>query len=198
MMVHEMELDLIRERLSSALSEKRYVHSVNVAETAAKMAIHYGADQSRIYLAGLLHDCGKFCRGDAAREFVKKIGYQADEIEWIQPGLLHGVIGEYIARQEYGITDPEILDAIRWHTTGRAAMSVLEKIIYIADYIEPGRSFEGIDAMRNEAFRDLDRCIVLCAESTIRYVMDKGYLLHPKTVETRNYSLFALKAQNMA
>jgi len=193
-----IDLDLMRKKLASELTEKRYVHSLNVADTAVEMARRYGADEEKIYLAGLLHDCGKSYKGNAAREFVKKIGYQPDGIELLQPGLLHGVIGEYLARHEYGVADPEILSAIRWHTTGRAGMSVLEKIIYIADYIEPGRNFEGIEAMREEAFRDLDRCIVLCAGSTIRYVLENGYLLHPKTVETRNHSLLALKALNIS
>ena len=169
-----------------------------MAEIAVKMAKHYGVDDKKIYVAGLLHDCGKFCKGDIAREFAQKIGYEPDEIELLQPGLLHGIIGEHIARQDYGIKDPEILKSIKWHTTGRPGMSVFEKIIYIADYIEPNRNFADIEAMREEAFRNLDRCIVLCADSTIRYVTDKGYLLHPRTVETRNHSLLALKASNMA
>lgn len=195
--MNALELDQIREKLKATLTEKRFTHSLNVAETAVKMARHYGVDEKKIYLAGLLHDCGKFLKGDMAREYVKNIGYQADEIEWAQPGLLHAVIGEHLARKEYGMTDPEILGAIRWHNTGKAGMSIFEKIIYIADYIEPGRSFDGVEAMRDEAFRDLDRCIVLCADSTIRYVLDHGYLLHPRTVETRNHSLSAIKASIM-
>jgi conserved hypothetical protein TIGR00488 len=189
-----LSLEEMRRKLSCELSEKRFVHSVNVADTAVKMAEHYGADKDRVYIAGLLHDCGKSYRGDAAREFAEKIGYKPDEIERLQPGLLHGIIGEYLAREEYGITDAEILSAIRWHTTGRPGMSVLEKIIYIADYIEPGRNFAGVEKMREEAFRNLDRCIVICADSTIRYVLENGYLLHAKTVETRNHSLMAVMA----
>lgn len=190
----EIDLDLVREKLASVLTEKRFIHSLNVADTVVKMAKHYGADEKRTYIAGLLHDCGKSYKGNAAREFAKETGYEPDEIEWLQPGLLHGVIGEYIARHEYGVTDTEVLAAIRWHITGRAGMSVIEKIIYVSDYIEPGRGFTGVEAMREEAFRNLDRCIVLCANSTIRYVVENGYLLHPKTVETRNHSLLALKA----
>ena len=194
MTLDEIDLDLVREKLASVLTEKRFIHSLNVADTVVKMAKHYGADEKRTYIAGLLHDCGKSYKGNAAREFAKETGYEPDEIEWLQPGLLHGVIGEYIARHEYGVTDTEVLAAIRWHITGRAGMSVIEKIIYVSDYIEPGRGFTGVEAMREEAFRNLDRCIVLCANSTIRYVVENGYLLHPKTVETSNHSLLALKA----
>ncbi len=197
MTLDALELDRIQEKLKATLSEKRYIHSLNVAETAVKMAGHYGADEKKTYLAGLLHDCGKFLKGDMAREYVKSIGYEPDEIEWAQPGLLHAIIGEHLARKEYGITDPEILGAIRWHNTGKAGMTLVEKIIYIADYIEPGRKFDGVEAMREEAFRDLDRCVVLCADSTIRYVLDHEHLLHPRTVETRNHSLCTIKASNM-
>ena len=107
-MVDEMQLEQILEKLSSALTEKRYIHSLSVAEIAVKMAKHYGVDDKKIYVAGLLHDCGKFCKGDIAR-VCTKIGYEPDEIELLQPGLLHGIIGEHIARQDYGIKDPKYL-----------------------------------------------------------------------------------------
>jgi predicted HD superfamily hydrolase involved in NAD metabolism len=93
------------------------------------------------------------------------------------------------------VTDPAVLSAIRWHTTGRGGMTLLEKIIYIADYIEPARQLDGIEEMRKVAYNDLDRCIVICSDSTIAFILKKGALLHPKTVETRNYSLLNLKAE---
>ena len=188
-----MELEQILKKLSSELDESRYRHSLNVTEVAVKLAVHYGIDEKKAYIAGLLHDCGKSYKGVCAREFIKKIGYEADEIEWIQTRLLHGIIGEYLAAHEYGIEDPEVLSAIRWHTTGRAGMSKLEKIIYIADYIESGRSFEGIEEMREEAYRNLDKCMIICTDSTIRYILSKGNLLHGKTIETRNYSILCTR-----
>lgn len=191
-----MELGKILEKLSSELGQPRYTHSLNVAEVAVRMAAHYGVDREKAYYAGLLHDCGKSYKGDAARDFIKKIGYEADEIELTQTRLLHGAIGEYLALHAYGFSDPELLAAIRWHTTGRAGMSILEKIIYIADYIEPDREFEGVSEMREEAFRNLDRCVVLCSDSTIRHILAKGYLLHGKTIETRNFSILAVRNSN--
>ena len=188
-----MELERILKKLSSELDESRYTHSLNVTEVAVKLASHYGIDGKKAYIAGLLHDCGKSYKGDNAREFIKKIGYEADEIELKQTRLLHGIIGEYLAAHEYGVEDTDILSAIRWHTTGRAGMSDLEKIIYIADYIEPDRSFEGIDEMREEAYRNLDKCMILCADSTIGYILSKGFLLHGKTIETRNFSILRLR-----
>ncbi len=191
-----MTFETIVDKLKYELDISRYEHSVNVMETSGLLAQHYGCDVAKAKLAGILHDCGKNYKGDEARAYVQKIGYQADEIEWAQPRLLHGIIGEYLARAEYGVSDEEVLSAIRWHTTGKAGMTMLEKIIYIADYIEPARSFEGIEAMRKMAFEHLDHCVVLCADSTIGYILKKGVLLHGKTVETRNESLMIIKKEN--
>jgi len=188
-----MELNTIMEILQHELDSKRYQHSVNVMDVAVSLAEHYGADAEKARLAGILHDCGKNFKGDAAREYIRKIGYKADEIELMQTKLLHGIIGEHLARTVYGVTDEEILGAIRWHTTGKAGMNLIEKIIYVADYIEPLRSFDGVEEMRKAAYEDLDRCIVLCADSTIRFILNKGALLHDKTVETRNYSIMLIR-----
>jgi predicted HD superfamily hydrolase involved in NAD metabolism len=190
-----MELETMMEKLKTELDNVRYQHSLNVMETSVKLAKYYGVELEKTRIAGILHDCGKNYRGDKAREYVHEIGYRADKIEWSQTRLLHGIIGEHLARTVYGVTDAEILDAIRWHTTGRADMTALEKIIYVADYIEPLRNFEGIETMRAAACVNLDRCVLLCADSTIQYVLKKGVLLHEKTVETRNYSLMLLTAK---
>lgn len=188
-----MDINRIKEMLEKELDSKRFLHSVNVMEVSQALAEHYSADIKKAQLAGLLHDCGKNYKGDEAREYSQKIGYMADEIELLQPKLLHGIIGEDLAKSIYGVTDKEVLGAIRWHTTGKAGMSLLEKIVYVADYIEPLRYFEGIEEMRASAYENLDRCIVLCADSTIKFILKKGVLLHSKTVETRNYSLRLIK-----
>ncbi|NMA67053.1 MAG: HD domain-containing protein [Clostridiaceae bacterium] len=188
-----MSINDIINRLKDELGEVRVLHSINVMEVSAKLAEKYGVDIEKAKLAGILHDCGKNYRGEKAIKYIEEIGYEADEIELAHTPLLHGVIGQYIAQVEYEITDPEILNAIRWHTTGKAGMTTLEKIIYVADYIEPLRNFDDIDNMRSAAFEDLDKCIVLCADSTIRYILNKGFLLHEKTVETRNHCLRRIK-----
>lgn len=192
-----MDIETITQKLKNELDDKRYLHSVNVMNTSVELAALYGADPEKARLAGILHDCGKNYRGERAKEYIRKAGYPADEIEMVQTKLLHGIIGERLAKEEYGVSDPEILSAIRWHTTGKAGMTTLEKIIYVADYIEPLRSFEGIEEMRKAAYENLDRCVVLCADSTIRYVLSNGALLHEKTVETRNYSLMLLKKSGL-
>lgn len=191
-----MDIDAITEQLKGELDEARYQHSVNVMEASTALARHYGADGEKARLAGILHDCGKNYKGDVARYYIQRIGYQADPIEWTQTRLLHGIIGEHLAKTVYGVKDEDVLNAIRWHTTGRAGMSELEKIIFVADYIEPLRNFDGIEAIRAAAYENLDRCVVLCADSTIEYILKKGVLLHGRTVETRNFSLTLLKQKN--
>lgn len=189
-----MDIENIIEKLKLELDDARYQHSLNVMKISKKLAEIYGADVNKARLAGILHDCGKNYKGDKAREFVKKIGYCPDKVEWDHTRLLHGIIGENIARTVYNIDDEDILSAIHWHTTGRAGMTILEKIIYVADYIEPLRNFEGIETLRDAAYENIDRCVVLCADSTIRYILEKNFLLHGKTVETRNHSLMLLKS----
>lgn len=188
-----MRIEGIIEELKKNLSPERYIHSINVMETAEKLARYHRADVNKAKLAGILHDCAKEFDESQIRAYINKIGYKADKIELQQTILLHGVIGEYLARNKYGVTDQDVLNAIRWHTTGKAGMSTLEKIIYIADFIEPSRDYNGIEKIREAAFDNLDRCVLLCADSTICYVLQKGDLLFEKTVETRNYSLMRLK-----
>ena len=191
-----MEFNTIIEKLKVELDETRFIHSVNVMETAITLAKKYGIDIDKARYAGILHDCGKNYKREKAKTFIQEIKYNADEIEWRQTQLLHGIIGEYLAKTLYEVNDDDILGAIRWHTTGRAGMTTLEKIIYVADYIEPLRNFEGIENMRRAAYEDLDYCVLLCADSTIKYILRKGVLLHPKTVETRNHSVMLLQNKN--
>lgn len=191
-----MNINAIINTLNKELDPYRFKHSLNVMEMAEALAKHYGADVNKARLAGILHDCGKNYKGEEAIEYIKQIGYDADEIEILQPKLLHGIIGKHLAEEVYGVTDEEVLAAIRWHTTGKAGMNLLEKIIYVADYIEPLRSFEGVETMRKMAFENLEKCIVCCSESTIKFVLKKGSLLHKNTIDTRNYSLMLIKKRN--
>lgn len=191
-----MEIHEIINMLEVQLDSYRFKHSVNVMKMSEDLARHYEVDVEKAKLAGILHDCGKNYEGDEAREYVRKIGYQANDIEMLQPKLLHGVIGENLARVMYDVNDQEILGAIRWHITGKAGMNPLEKIIYVADYIEPSRDFEAVKDMRRLAFEDLDKCVLFCSESTISFILNNGFLLHEKTIETRNYSLMLINNWN--
>lgn len=177
--------DMIK-KLAENLDHKRFQHSINVMDEAEKMAIHYGADAKKAIIAGLLHDCGKNCSGTRMTEFLEFVGHTPDTIEKIHPKLLHGLAGTCIAEREYGVDDAEILSAIRWHTTGKEEMTKLEKIIFVADYIEIGRVFPEVVRLREVAWHDLDEAVLMCADLTISHIIRKGGLIHPNTLNTRN------------
>lgn len=182
-----METTKIKNYLQGMLSPKRYQHSLGVAETAARLARRYGADEEKAYLAGLVHDCGKEVEPeDAAGILKKRYGITADAMSLKMPRLLHGPLGACMAQSEFDIYDPEVLDAIRYHTTGKANMSLLSKIIYIADYIEPGRDFEGVDQLRELTCRDMDAAIIQGIDFTICDLVEQGKTIHPDTVHCRN------------
>lgn len=181
----------IREKLKA----DRYRHSIGVMETARDLALHYGEDADKAELAGLLHDCGKQRAPLDSLHLLEAIGYVPNEVERFDPSLLHGHVGAILARERFHIEDGAILSAIACHTTGKAGMTRLDKIIYIADYIEPNREGEWVPPIRALAYQDLDRCIIRCADSTMTFVMRKGLPIHPATVRMRNEILMALETK---
>jgi predicted HD superfamily hydrolase involved in NAD metabolism len=189
-----LTIDKIMVKLEQSLDYKRFQHSVRVMNESDKLAAHYKLDAKKAKIAGLLHDCAKFQNNSEIINKLQKYGEKLDDIQKRAPKLLHGLLGYYVARDEYGISDLDILSAIYWHTTGRAGMTIFEKIIFVADYIEEGRSFQGIDEARKLAYQDLNQCILVCTDATIRHVLSKGDLLHHYTVETRNDALIKMSA----
>lgn len=187
-------LEDMLQNLSEQLDGHRFQHSINVMESAEQLARHYGADPDKALVAGLLHDCGKHVSGTHLEEILLDAKYVPDPIERAHPKLLHGLCGEVIAQRLYGVMDREILDAIRWHTTGRSGMAVLEKIVFVADYVEVNRNFPEVGRLREAAWRGLDEAVVLCADVTIAHVVRRGSLLHPFTVQTRNEILLRREA----
>ena len=117
----------------------RYEHTLGVSYTAMALAMRYGQDLDQAELAGLLHDCAKYFNDEEIIKKCRKHGIEVSEAELRAPAVLHAKYGAWLAKNRYGVSDPEILSAIRWHTTGRANMTTLDKIIYVADYIEPRR-----------------------------------------------------------
>ncbi|NSW89605.1 MAG: HD domain-containing protein [Firmicutes bacterium] len=182
-----MTLEEIKEKLKKNIKPERYIHSINVMNTASDLAGYYSVDKRKAEVAGILHDCARDFQKENMYELCREFGIEIDEIKKRQPELLHGPVGAYIAEADYGIKDEAILEAIRVHTTGKENMSMLEKIIFISDYIEPGRKFPGVNNIREWALKDIDRAMVFAFDSTIRYVLEKGTLLHPDTVSARNY-----------
>lgn len=181
--------DRIMEYLQNNLNKQRYEHSLRVRDTAVALAEHCKADTSKARLAGLAHDCAKNMKDEEIINIIEKYGYNIQGIYKRTPNLMHGLAGAVVARKIMGIEDEEVLNAISYHTTGRSNMSILEKIIYISDYIEPMRNFPGVDELRRLAFCNLDEALLLSFDNTIKYVIDRGQLLHLNTIEARNYIL---------
>lgn len=182
-----MTIDEIRDKLKKALSQKRFKHSVGVMETAVKLASLYGVDEKKARLAGLLHDCAREMKAEEILKICDEKNIEIDNICAMQPKLLHGPVGTVVAREEYGIEDEEILSAIYCHTTGRKDMSALDKIIFLADYIEPGRDFSGVEKVREAVFEDLDKGMVISLVTIIKHLVKKRELIQIDTIDTWNY-----------
>lgn len=164
----------MREQLENKLTKKRYEHSIGVSYTASAMAMAHSADVEKAAIAGLLHDCAKCYSTEEKLKRCKKHKLPINQYEKNNPELLHAKLSAYYAKAKYGVEDEEILSAITWHTTGKANMSVLDKIIYIADYIEPNRkTLPEMEEIRHEAFTDLDKCLVHILKNTINYLMER-------------------------
>lgn len=162
--------------LHAALSPERYLHTLGVEECAVKLACRYGVDVEKARIAALLHDCA---RGLTLEDVRALLGVEAGEM-----ALLHAPAGALLARDRYGISDPEILSAIRWHTTGRAHMTPLDKVIYLADFIEPHRKpYDGLELLREAAGMDLDRAVCLAARGALDYVRQRGLSPDRHTLE---------------
>ena len=175
----EPDLRKIRKSMEKKLDHKRYEHTLGVAYTAAALAMRYEADVNNALLAGLLHDCAKCMSNEQRLAICEKHNLAVSEVEKRNPYLLHAKVGSFLAMKKYGVTDKDVINAILNHTTGRPGMSKLEKIIWLADYIEPGRKqAPNLAKIRKAAFEDLDQAFLLALEDTIRYL--KGYFKEEK------------------
>lgn len=190
-----MTIDEMKLRLKSALNPKRLVHSLNVMDSAVKLAFEYDLDEEKAAVAGLLHDCARNIKGIEVFRLCSKFDIVVDNVTAAQPELLHGPIGAVIAKKEYGVTDESVLRAIYYHTIGHEDMEMLEKVIFIADYIEPGRDFPGVEKIRNVAFQDMDKAMVMAFDSTLKHIISKGALIHPDAINARNF-IINMKSKN--
>ncbi|KUO76041.1 MAG: hypothetical protein APF77_01095 [Clostridia bacterium BRH_c25] len=181
------------EYLKSSISLKRYNHSVNVSATAVKLAEFYGCDSEKAGITGMVHDCARELDWPLLMDCLAKEDIFVDDLTLGIKELLHGPAAVHICRRVFGIEDEEILSAVRYHTTGRENMSLLEKIIYLSDFIEPSRSYEGVEEMRGLAFKNLDRALLLAFNLSIEYIISKNGLLHVNTILSRNCILKELQ-----
>ena len=173
---------LMKERLKTDL----YQHCIGTAEAAFKLAAHYGADKDKAYLAGIVHDYGKRYTAGELLEKADEHGIYLDFYTRNSGKLLHAPVGAALLNIELGLGDPEVLQAVAYHTTGRRTMTLLEKILYMADYIEDGRNFEGVEEIRKAAFINFEEALLLAVDNTISAVIRRGLLLHPRSVAFRN------------
>lgn len=186
--MNEELISSIRKQLKDNLTKHRMTHTNGVAYTAASLAMRYETNIEQCYIAGLLHDCAKYVPEDKMVELCEKNNVTVTDFEKKATYLLHAKVGAILAKKDYGITDKEILSAITYHTTGRASMSLIEKIIFVADYIEPNRKdLPNLANIRREAFVDIDKAIYMIACDTVEYLKDTSRPIDETTYETMNY-----------
>lgn len=183
-----MELKKITKLVEKQLDQKRYEHVRSVEFTAAAMAMRFGADVDSALTAGLLHDCAKGIASDKKLSICEKNKLPVSDTERSNPDLLHGKVGAYLAKTEYEVEDEDILNAITYHTTGRPGMSLLEKIIFVADYIEPLRKpLPNIEKIRKAAFEDIDLAVYLELKNVLTFLDGSDREVDGLTRETFEY-----------
>ena len=183
-----MEFQEIRKKLKKDLDKDRYEHTMGVMYTAGCLAMSYGCDYKKAMLAGLLHACAKCLPTSEKLELCQKHDILISNIEKENPGLLHAKAGMVLAEEKYKIKDPEVLHAIKVHTTGEPDMNVLDKIIYIADYMEPNRcEAPHLDTIRQIAFQDLNQCMAEILYDTLHYLNGRKVLYNQLTYLYSHY-----------
>lgn len=181
-------LHIVRKRVKKALDKDRWEHTKGVAYTACCLAMAHGADMEQAMLAGFLHDCAKCIPNEEKLALCKKYKVDLTDVEKRNPYLIHAKLGAYLAKKDYGVDDPEILHAIRVHTTGAPEMSLLDKILFVADYIEPDRDkARRLGELREKAFRDLDETLLCILSDTVLYLSQGTREIDPMTEETYHY-----------
>lgn len=183
-----MKLDKILKKIEKVQSEKRFTHTLGVSYTAYYLAIINGVDPEKARLAGILHDCGKHIDGERSIELCEKYNISISKVERENPFLLHGKVGSLIAQHKFKISDEDVLNSITFHTTGRENMSMLEKIIFVSDYIEPNRNeAPNLIQIRKLAFEDIDLALIKILEDTLSYLSSSRKSIDPQTKKTYDY-----------
>lgn len=181
--------------LKENLSQKRFHHSLNVADECKKLAQKYGEDPEKAYFAGLLHDICKELPGDEQKDMVLRSGLTVCREELDTRSLWHGIAGAYFVKEHFGVEDIDILNAIRFHTVGRAGMTRLEEIVYIGDLISADRDYKDVDKVRKIAYQSLDAAMLEGVQYSIKSVIKKGGVIPPCTVEAYNFYTRLLKEE---
>jgi len=178
----QLRINRINRKVKRHLDKERYEHTLGVMYTAGALAMRYGSDLEQALIAGLLHDCAKCISDEKRLKLCEQYHLDVSRAEQENPSLLHAKVGALLTVQKYRIHDKDIVDAIACHTTGKPEMSLLDKIIYIADYIEPGRfKSPNLDKVRELAFQDIEECLYIILESSLNHIRSKGSVIDPMT-----------------
>lgn len=194
----EQRISKLRRKLKGELDRERYEHTLGVMYTSAALAMCHGADLEQALLAGLLHDCAKCISAKNKIKLCRKYHLGISEVEYKNPSLLHAKLGAFLAAKKYHVKDKNILNAIASHTTGHPRMSLLEKIVYIADYMEPGREqLPNMDDVRTLAFQDIDECLYRILKDSLAYFKTKDMTIDTMTENTYEYYKKKLRKEEL-
>lgn len=186
--MQKYDVDLYKKKLQKKLDSDRYEHTIGVAYTASALAMRYKCDIDKALIAGLLHDNAKCIPYEKKIQLCEKYNIHLSLAEKENPALLHAKLGAFLAMHKYKVDDKEIISAIYYHTTGKPDMTLLEKIIYVADYIEPMRyKAKNLDEIRQLAFIDLDKALLKILEDTLEYLQLQKYNIDPYTERTYEF-----------
>lgn len=194
-----MNLDEYRNLIKSKMSEHRFIHSVNVSKEARKLAKIYGADAEKAAIAGILHDITKEMPVEEQLKIITDSGIILDNVQKNAPKLWHGISGSIYIKENLDINDADILNAIRYHTTGRSGMSLLEKIIFVADFTSQERTYKGVSTMRKKSRKTLDEAMLYGFKFTFSDLSKRELAIHPDELACYNeivLSNISLKGNN--
>ncbi|HTG68320.1 MAG TPA: bis(5'-nucleosyl)-tetraphosphatase (symmetrical) YqeK [Candidatus Udaeobacter sp.] len=180
-----MNREQMIDKVKAEMPERRWLHTQGVMETAVILAERFGEDPVRAELAAILHDVAKYWKVERMEKVIRDQALPSVLLDYDKE-LWHAPVGAWVAEHEYGISDAGVLDAIRYHTSGRRGMTKLEKIVCLADYMEPGRDFPGVSNIRELSEQFLDQALLAGFNSTISFLLEKGKRIFPLTIEARN------------
>ncbi|MBM7620342.1 putative HD superfamily hydrolase involved in NAD metabolism [Bacillus tianshenii] len=192
-MNREKALRIVREKLT----ERRYIHTIGVMETSIVLAKKYGVDENKAELAAIFHDYAKFRDKEEMRNIILDQNMPQDLLTH-HDELWHAPVGAYLVEKEVGITDKEVLEAIKCHTSGKINMTTLDKVLYVADYIEPGRDFPGVEEVRESAESSLDIALIQAMKNTISYLLKRNQPVYPDTFHAYNDMTMKVKGRKLS
>lgn len=189
-----MNREALMEATRSQMPERRWRHVLGVVSAAEELAARFGGNPEQVWLAALLHDYCKAWPADRMESIIREQNLPPELLDFDKE-LWHAHVGAWAVREELGIEDEEVLDAIRYHTSGREGMTLLDKLVCLADYMEPGRDFPGVNKIRELAQHSLEEALVAGFGSTISFLLEKGKTVFPLTVLARNDLIRTIRNQ---